>query len=105
MLSPNNVTLPINWPVQPQIFRILDQLKSISACPSPFPSNLTALAADLHLADIMLYGPFDFKSRRQSTPPGPRNKVSKGSHFIANVYRKQAEDAAQRLQDVRQLLT
>ena len=61
--------------------------------------------ADIHLAEILLYGPFDFETRRKTT--GPQNKVSKETHFVADVYRKHLEDAAQRrnvdVHDVRQL--
>ena len=49
--------------------------------------------ADIHLAEILLYGPFDFETRRKTT--GPRNKVSKETHFVADVYWKHLEDAAQ----------
>ena len=63
--------------------------------------------ADVHLAEILLYGPFDFETRRKFT--GPRQKVSKETHFVAEVYWKQLEDAAQRrnvdVSDIRRLPT
>ena len=63
--------------------------------------------ADVHLAEILLYGPFDFETRRKFT--GPRQKVSKETHFVAEVYWKQLEDAAQRrnvdISDIRRLPT
>ena len=48
--------------------------------------------ADMHLAEVLLYGPFDFETRRKLT--GPRQKVSKKT-LVAEVYWKQLEDTAQ----------
>lgn len=61
------------------------------------------MQANVYLAEILLYGPFDFETRRNVTES--RMKVSKETHFVAEVYWKQLEDASQRhsvaVQDVR----